>query len=231
VRTFLLIANVLVAFVFTVFFGYTFVGRDHIDDLARGFVTAKTQQYVTPAVDVAEEALHSPVVRRVLPKARTVAFEAEIAEFRAQPALYIQRLTAAQEPPKADSVLGAVSEKVSGWKGQIRAHYNKVLRRLFADLRIFAGSNVVAAMVDFCCAWRSLGRPSWQLTAISAVLLAAIAVAVYSYVNDFGFFTILFDRYSGWAYPATIGALFISIYFEYRSHLPRGERQAGEGSG
>jgi hypothetical protein len=59
-RTFLLIANAAVALLFTGFFVFTFLGRQHIDGVAREFVTAKTQKFISPAVDVAEEAPSNP---------------------------------------------------------------------------------------------------------------------------------------------------------------------------
>lgn len=53
---------------------------------------------------------------------------------------------------------------------------------------------------------------------MSALLLVAIGLSVYFYIDGFSFFTILFDWYLGWSYPVLIGVLFISIYFDYASH-------------
>ena len=216
-RTILLISNATVALLFTAFFAYTFLGRQHIDHMARDFVTAKTQKLVTPAVDAAETTLRSDITRRLLTKTQLAAIETEIAEFRSQPAHYIQRLTSAQAPPKPETLLAKASEKIYGWKERIWAHYNKVLGRLFTDLRIFSGSNVVAACIAFLCAWHSPGRPSLQLILISGLLLLAIGLAIYFYIDHFSFFTILFDWYLGWSYPVLIGLLFITIYFDYAS--------------
>ncbi|MEQ1853136.1 MAG: hypothetical protein ABMA01_16280 [Chthoniobacteraceae bacterium] len=217
-RTFLLITNAAVAALFIGFFAYTFLGRQHIDGIAREFVTAKTQKFITPAVDVAEEALRSELTRRLLTETQAAAVESEIAEFRAQPADYIRRLTSAHAPPKPESFLAKVSEKIYGWKERIRTHYNKVLRRLFTDLRIFSGSNVVAACIAFLCAWRSPGRPSLQLKLVSALLLIAIGLSIYFYIDGFSFFTILFDWYLGWSYPVLMALVFISIYIDLGSH-------------
>lgn len=76
---------------FTAFFAYTFLGRQHIDGIAREFVTAKTQKLVTPAVDAAEQALRADLTRRLLTRDQLAAVEAEFAEFRSEPARYIQR--------------------------------------------------------------------------------------------------------------------------------------------
>lgn len=217
-RTFLLIANAVVAIVFIAFFAYTFLGRQHIDSMARDFVTAKTHKFVTPAVDAGEQALRTDLTRRLLTRDQLAAVEAEFAEFHSQPAHYIQRLTSAHAPPKPDAFLAKLSEKIVGWKERIRVHYNKVLGRLFTDLRIFSGSNVVAACIAFACAWRSPGRPSLQLILISTLLLAAIGLSVYIYIDDFSFFTILFDWYLGWGYPVLVGSLFIFFYRDHASH-------------
>jgi hypothetical protein len=217
-RTFLLISNAAVALLFAAFFTYTFLGRQHIDGVAREFVTAKTQKLISPAVEAAEKALHSEFTRRVLTKAQAAAVGAEIAEFRSQPTRYIQRITSVHGPPKPETFLAAVPEKIYGWKERIRMHYNNVLRRLITDLRIFSGSNVVAACIAFVCAWRSPGRQALQLTLISALLLVAIGLGVYFYIDDFSFFTILFNWYLGWVYPALIALLFITMYFGHGSH-------------
>ncbi len=214
-RTFLLFSNAAVAIIFTAFFAYTFLGREHIDGIAREFVTAKTQKFITPAVDAAEQALRGNLPRRLLTKEQFAAVEAELAEFRSEPARYIQRLTSAHAPPKPDTFLGKVSEKIYGWKERIRGHYNTVLGRLFTDLRIFSGSNVFAACVAFFFAWRSPGRLSPHLIGISTLLLVAIGFSVFLYIDSLSFFTILFDWYLGWAYPVLIGLLFIYGYVNY----------------
>lgn len=216
-RAFLLIANATVAIVFLAFFAYTFLGRQHIDGIAREFVTVKTEKLVTPAVDAAEQALRADLTRRLLTRDQLAAVEAEFSEFRSEPARYIQRLTSAHTPPKPDTFLAKRSEKIFGWKERIREHYNKVLRRLFTDLRIFSGSNVVAACLAFFCAWRSQGRPSPQLILISTLLLVAIGFSIYLYIDGFSFFTILFDWYLGWAYPVIMAVLFLCIYLDYVS--------------
>jgi hypothetical protein len=227
-RTFLLISNAVVAILFTAFFAYTFLGRDHIDGMAREFVTARTQKLVTPAVEAAEAALRSDITRRLLPKTQVAAVEAEIAEFRSQPRHYIQQLTSTHAPPKPEMLLGKVSEKIYGWKERIRAHYNKVLRRLFTDLRIFSGSNVVAACLAFVCVWGNRERPSLHLKVISCLLLLSIGLAVWLYIEDFSFFTILFDGYFGWWYPAVIGFLFIRFYVEAAPSVDRARQIRSE---
>lgn len=216
-RTLLLVSNAVVAVVFMAFFAYTFLGRQQIDDRAREFVTERTEKMATRSVAAAEQALRSNLSSRLLSKTQQAAIEAEIAAFRAEPKPYIQRLTAADAPALPRTGIAAVADKVGGWKERVRAHYNAVLRRLITDLRIFSGSNVVAAGIAFACVWFSRGRPSLPLRFISAVLLFSIGFATLSYVSDMSFFTILFDGYMGWSYPAMLASLFLYLYFNYRS--------------
>jgi hypothetical protein len=169
-------------------------------------------------VDVAEEALRSGVTRRLLTQDQVASIEAEFAEFRSEPTRYIQRLTSAHASPRPEAFLVKLSERIYGWKEQIRTHYNNVLDRLFTDLRIFSGSNVLAALIAFSCAWRSPRRPSLELTLISALLLAALGLGIFFYIDEFSFFTILFDCYLGWWYPFLLGVLFISNYMDFVSH-------------
>jgi hypothetical protein len=211
-RNLLLVANALVAVLFAAFFVYTFLGRGHIDGMAREFVTAKTEKFVRRAMEAAEEAIRADVVRVMLSKDQMAAVEREIAEFRAQPAAYIQWLTSAEAPPQQAVFSTKLSETILGWKKKIRTHYNKVLSRLIADLRIFSGTNVLAGCLAFGCAWRSTGKPSSRLMAVSVLLLVATGLGVYLYINSFSFFTILFDSYLGWWYPVLIGMLFLRMY-------------------
>jgi len=212
-RTFLLATNATIALLFTAFLAYTFLGRRQIDSLAREFAVARTERMVTPTVDLAEKALASETSRRLIPKKQLAVLDAEIAEFRAHPLIYIQKLVAAA-PPKPDSFLAKMSDKASNWKERAREHYQKVLRRLLTDLRIFASTNVVAASLAFLCAWRSRERTMRSLIAISWMLLIATGFGIYLYIDSFSFFTILSDSYMEWAYPAILAAFFLYTYFE-----------------
>ena len=200
--------------VFTAFFAYTFLGRQHIDGMARSFVSAKTEHYARPAVDMASDALQTELAQRLLTKDLKDAIAAEIAEFRTNPTRFILRLTAAAAPEKPPAFLAKLSERIYGWKERIRAHYDKVLRRLFTDLRIFAGSNIVAAGIAFACALRSPQDPSLRLKLCSALLLISVGFTAYLYINSFSFFTILFNGYLGWWYPLLLVVIFFRLLID-----------------
>jgi hypothetical protein len=219
-RRFLLISNAVVALGFAAFFAYTFLGRSHIDGMARTFVTAKTLKFATPVVELAAQALQSDLAQRLLTNGQRDALSAEIAEFRSQPGLCIQRLTSAKSLEKPPVVAAKISGKFHEWKERIRAHFNNVLGRLFTDLRIFSGSNVIAACIAFLWALRSERETTIWLRLCSLLLLLSTAFAAYLYIDSLSFFTILFNCYLGWTYPAILVFFFAWMFFDSGIHLP-----------
>lgn len=141
----MLIANGAVTIFFVVFFGYTFVGRAHIDRLARDFVVEQTMKISDPAVDHAAGALKTKLARELLTDEQIAVFQDEIAAYRQSPEQYIVDLTdrtsIPDQLPPADPLVARIGE----WKQRARLYYDQLLSRLVHDLRIFAGSNVVAA--------------------------------------------------------------------------------------
>ncbi len=212
----MLIANPVVALFFVAFFVYTFLGRRHIDHLARDFVTAKTLKFAAPAVDLAEEAFKTPVVRRLLTKDQVATFEREFAEYRRNPADYIAELTGRRAPAVLQPFKNPLLAKVVQWKQNVRDHYNNILERLFSDLRIFAGSNIVAAAIATWLAYRANGKTTGKCALLSFLLLAAVAYSVSVYVDRLTFFTILFNSYLGWWYPVLVAVTFLGLFLEYR---------------
>ncbi len=213
-RSLLLIVNASVAILCLLFFSYTFAARQHIQQLAREFVVLKTQENALPAVKAVEMGLRSELSRRLVTEVQRNAIEAEIAEFHSQPTDYIQRIASSDVPIKPPVGLSPAAEKIHLWKERIRVHYNTVIDRLFGDLRIFAGTNVIAACIAFGCAWRSPAEPTWRLKLISGVLVVALAFGSSMYVDRLSFFTILFNRYIGWGYPVLLGGLFFQMLMQ-----------------
>lgn len=212
----MLIANPAVAVFFVAFFVTTFLGRRHIDHLARDFVTSKTLKFAAPAVDLAEEAFKSPVVRRLLTKDQAAAFEREFAEYRRSPADYIAELTGRRAPAVLQPFKNPVVAKALQWKQKVRDYYDKILERLFIDLRIFAGSNVVAASIATWLAYRANRRTTGKCALMSFLLLGAVVYSVSVYVDRLTFFTILFNSHLGWWYPVLVAVTFLGLLLEYR---------------
>ena len=213
----MLIANGVTAIFFIAFFVYSYFGRRNIDHLARDFVTAKTQEYADRVVDIAAEALKNKLVRILLTDERIAAFEHEIVEYRKNPNDYIGQLTGQRVPAAMQQFKNPLLIKIAQWKNKVRDHYDKVLRRLFWDLRIFAGSNIVAAVIATWLAYREKGKAAKKTAWISFLLFAALVFCVFMYIDSLSFFTILSDSYLGWSYPILLFVAFIgSLYLDYR---------------
>lgn len=228
-RRWLIIANATAATLFAIFFLYTFLGHRHLDRLARDFVTEKTRAFAEPTVDAADEMLRAPGVQRFLSDEQLAALQLEIAAYRNDPARYIGELTGRRVPAavnvRPDNPLMA---RVGRWKNEIRDHYNAVLAGLFRDLRIFAGSNVVAAIFGTWLAVRTGGRRPGVVLWLSFLLLAAIAYCVYLYVDQLSFFKVMFNLHMGWSYPAFLALTFLGLYLEHGRLAPDGWN--GEGA-
>lgn len=219
-RKYMLTGNGIIAVFFVVFFAYTFFGRAHLNQLARDFVTAKTVTYSAPVVDLAEVALKNEMVGKFLPQDQRAIAEREIAEYRANPEEYIAKLTGKSALAIENNQQNPAMAKVAAWKLGIRNHYYRVLERLLVDLRIFSGTNIVAAAIAFILAFRDTGRQDKQLAWISFLLFVALIYTLYLYIDSFSFFTILFNSYMGWTYPALMFIAFLSLYLK---HAPKQE--------
>ncbi len=147
--------NSIVVIFFICFLAYTFIARQHLDSLARAFVTEKTLDYSKPVVEVADEALGSPFVEKLLSGDQATTIRNEITDYRNDPAAYIADLTRQEvrdaPPPDANPLV----ERATSIKGKIRTFYDNTLNALIADLRIFALSNLVAGLIAFASAYRS----------------------------------------------------------------------------
>ena len=88
-----LVLNSIVVVFFICFLTYTFFVRQHLDSLARNFVSEKTLDYSKPVVEVADEALDSPLVKKFLSDEQETAIRHEIADYQNDPSAYIADLT------------------------------------------------------------------------------------------------------------------------------------------
>ena len=222
-RRWLIIVNATAATFFAIFFLYTFLGHRHVDRLARDFVTERTRAFADPVVDAADEMLRAPGVRRFLSDEQLAAMQLEIANYRGDPARYIDELTGRRVPAAVN--VPANNPIVAGivrWKERVRDYYNAVLAGLFRDLRIFAGSNVVAALIATWLAVRTEERATGLALWLSFLLLAAIVYCAFLYVDELSFFKIMFNLYMGWSYPALLALTFLGLYLEHGRVVPKG---------
>ncbi len=214
-RRTVLVLNAVSAVFFAVFFGYTFFARGHLDGLARDYVTAKTEQYAAPAVDLAEKAVDSKLAKIALGDERLARIHEEIAEYRRDPASYIATLTGKHMPDEPKAGDNALVAKVAGWKRKVREYYDATLDDLVVDLRIFAGSNLMACMaaIAIIAVARSdrVGHFAW----FSFLMFVAVVFCSYMYVDGLNFFSILTRSHLGWWYPVFLAVAVVWLYLDY----------------
>jgi hypothetical protein len=215
-RAALLSLSVLFALVFTGSFAATFFARDSITRRAEDFVIERTKTYADPLVEIAEQGIQVPGLNRALDPRIIETVRREIAEYREDPRAYIAKLVADKQLPVADpGKNAALKDKLLFWKSEIRMYLEKTLNRLLLDLRIFFGSNLVAALLALVCAWRGRADRLPRLLLVCGLLLASVAFSAYMYVDSFSYFSILFNTYVGWWYPAILGITFLSLVVEH----------------
>jgi hypothetical protein len=212
--------NGLVAVFFVAFLAYTFVAKRHLEGLAREFVTEKTLHYSGPIVEMAAASLEMPLVQQALSDAQQAAILSEIDEYHQDPAAYIADLTRKQILARRPQPLNAVVEKVAFFKERIRSYYDGTLAALVADLRMFAASNLVAALIALRLAYRSRDKIQMSVVWFSLLMLVAVLYCSYLYADGLGFFRILFRMHLGWRYPVLIAVVLLGLYLDYgRVHL------------
>ena len=214
-RKITLTINVIVVGFFISFLAYTFVARDHLESLAREFVTEKTLIYSKPIVEVAEAALDSPLVQKVLSEDQISAIRSEIADYRNDASSYIADLTRQQvrDTPLANGNLWI--EKVASFKNKIRTFYDNTLIALITDLRIFSLSNAIAGLIAFGLAYRSSSEVRKSIVWFSFLMFVAVLYCSYLYIDDLTFFRILFRTHMGWWYPAFLCVMIVALYLDY----------------
>ena len=222
--------HLVLALLFAGCFVYTFAGQQHIETYARGYVTHKTVNLVTPAFDATEKALQTDLAQKLLTPDQATAIETEIAAFRANSKDYILNVTATPPTPASDPTTPSLkstaeraltaikkkglplSDKVEAVKEHIRNHYQNSLQALLLDLRIFSGTNVLAAGLACFLAHRSQSGPSRPLVLITIFLTAALVLSIWSYLDSLSFLSIVLNSYLGWYYPITVTALFLLFF-------------------
>jgi hypothetical protein len=217
VRIALVALNLLVATAFAGLFAWTFLARAHVTRLAEDYVIAKTVDHVAPAVEKIDEVLLHPAAL-LAPAAVRAAVQAEVNAFRTDPHGYVRTLVArgaAIEKPKH-----ALAERVFAWKEQARAYFDKTLTSLIRDLRIFFGTNCVAALLAAGLAWRATGRWRWHVLGTSVLLLGVLAVHVYLFLDRLTFFSIIWNAQVGWSYPLFLALTFGYLYFRIGRFVP-----------
>lgn len=234
-KTTLVLNSFVVAF-FSCFLAYTFVGRQHLDSLARAFVTEKTVVYSKPVVELARDALDSPAVRKlladnqVLSDNQMAAIRREIAEYQIDPGAYVADLTRqrVREVPMKNK--NAMLEKVVSFKNKIRTYYDNTLNALVADLRIFSSSNLIAGLIAFAMAYRSSSKIRKPIVWFSFLMCVAVLFCSYMYIDGLTFFRIMFQVHMGWRYAVFLCVMIAVLYFDYGRHAKAAEQRHSHGA-
>lgn len=223
-----LILNAIIIVFFVCFLGYTFVARQHLEGLARDFVTEKTLAYSKPLVEVVDVALDSRLVQKVLSDDQTLAVRQQIADYRNDPDGFVSELTkqplSALTPKNANPLL----VKVTSIKEKIRIFYDNTLNALVNDLRIFSVCNLLAGMMAFGLAFRSSSAIRPSLVWFSFLMFIAVIYCSCLYIDDLTFFRILFRAHMGWWYAVFLCFAIFSLYMDYGRHAPELREAPGD---
>jgi hypothetical protein len=210
-----LVLNAIVIVFFVSFLAYTLIARQHLEALSRDFVTEKTLAYSRPIVEVANESLDSPLVKKFLSDDQSTAIRNEIAQYRNDPAEYVADVTGKHVLDVPQRNENPLLEKVASLKNKIRTFYDNTLNALVRDLRIFSISNLFAALIAFGLAYRSSEKIRKSIVWFSFLMFVAVLYSSYMYIDGLGFFRILFRTHMGWWYAATLSVMIVALYLDY----------------
>jgi hypothetical protein len=207
--------NSIVIVFFGGFLAYTFFARQHVEGLARAFVTERTLQYSAPIVTMADESLGTPIVQKRLSAQQSAAIRHEINEYRKDAAGYVADLTRQRLLPPKPANPNLVLARIASIKERIRTFYDNTLAALIADLRIFSSSNLSAGLIALWLTYRSREGVRKPLVWFSLLMFVAVLNCSYVYLDDLTFFRILFRTHMGWWYPAFLCVVLAGLYLEY----------------
>jgi hypothetical protein len=222
-----LVLNSIVVVFFVCFLAYTFIFRQHLDSLARDFVTEKTLDYSELIVEVADESLNSPLVKKILSDDQVATIRNEVADYRQNPAAYIADLTRRQVRDAPIANANPLIEKVTAIKSRIREFYDNTLSALIADLRIFSVSNLIAGLIAFGLSYRSSADIRKPIVWFSFLMVVGVLYCSYLYIDDLTFFRILFRAHMGWWYAVFLCVMIVALYLDYGRHANATE-QSGQ---
>jgi hypothetical protein len=222
-----LVLNSIVVVFFVCFLSYTFIARQHLDSLARNFVTEKTLDYSKPIVEIADESLSSPLVQKFLSDDQVTTIRNEVADYRQDPGAYIADLTRRQVSDAPIANANPLIEKVTAIKSKILEFYDNTLSALIADLRIFSVSNLIAGLIAFGLSYRSSADIRKPIVWFSFLMFVGVLYCSYLYVDDLTFFRILFRTHMGWWYAALLCVMIVALYLDYGRHANATE-QSGQ---
>lgn len=209
------------------------MARQHLEGLARVFVTEKTIDYSEPMVEIASESLGTPLVQKMISNEQAAAMRREIEEYQSDPAGYVSDLTRRQGQELPAENGNSLVVKVAAVKEKIRKFYNAMLSDLIRDVRIFSLSNLIAGAIALGLALRSSPAVRQSSVLLSFLIFVAVLYCSYLYVDGLTFFRILFRTRMGLWYPVFLCVMIVALYLDYgrRTRTPEESKAHGTANG
>lgn len=220
-RTTTITLNSIVVVFFSCLVAYTVVARQHLDSVARRFVTERTLNYSEPIVEIADQSLASPLVQKLLTDDQAAAIRNEIAEYRIDPSAYVSDVTGEKVRIQRNQKQNPLLEKVASIKARVRTFYDNTLAALIKDLQIFSTTNLCAGAIGLWLAYRSHSRIQQSIAWFSFLMFASVLYCSSMYIDDLTFFRILFRTHMGWWYPVILCVVLVGLFLDYgRAYAP-----------
>ena len=221
-RATIIFLNFFVVLFFGVFFAYTFVAKDHIKKLAIDYAAQETISYANPLVEAAEAQFSKTTVQALLPKKQKALIQNELDAYRKDPRTYITDLAKKADAPALPE--SKFFSKIGSLKNRVQDRLDKNISELLTDLRIFAGSNVVAGFIALMMSFYSPKKVSTLLVWLSFLMFLGVCFTSYLYIDNFSFFDILHGNYLGWLYPSLLAYFILRLFWEgWRMHTLVGQ--------
>lgn len=226
-RKFLLFLNSFVFVSFACFLAYTYVAKEHLESLARGFLVERTVYYSKPLMGVVELAVNDRRAAFVVPAPILNIAIQEVADYQSSPQIYVGQLVDGRELDTSalKDAENPLLLKVAEVKNSIVQFYNKSWEALIRDLRIFAISNIVAALIAFGVAYRAQGEIRMSLILLSHSICLAVLYSSFMYIDDMTFFQILFRLHMGWSYPIGLATMTLQILRDLSTEVEPCEKE------
>jgi hypothetical protein len=197
----------------------TFLAKGIITSKAREVAIEKSRELSDPLALRMEETLDRPVLGKLIRGDARDRMEKALSDYRADPEEWLDRLADGEletskasdfpelENPLARKAVDAVTQGISN----LKLHLDESFSGLLFDLRLFAGTNLIAFLLATGLTWgaRSPHARYWLL-AYSAIMLLAFAISISIYVDQNWTWNLLRNNHMGWEYSTLLG--FITVY-------------------
>lgn len=188
-----------------------------LTELAKDYAANEVRPTADRLAAAAEAGLASKA-GKLLPEQAKAPVRAELDAYAADPVGTIRRWarTAADAPPAGPAALDGVFRL----RNQVTEHFDRAFAGLVADLRIFAGTNVVASGLAAWLAYRARGRHRWRLVGLAVLILIAVGLVGRMYVDGLTVFRVLRGAYMGWWYPVLVAAAVFDLWRRFGRLIP-----------